>query len=68
MQLAEPLLTVVGYMAITELGRISSFIRRVTDDFVAAESEEEEEEGAQQNIQPSNVSDITYPHGIVSEL
>ena len=67
MQLAEPLLTVVGYNSLTELGKISSIIRRVTDDFVAAKSEEEEE-GAQQNIQPSNVSDITYPHGIVSEL
>ena len=44
MQLAEPLLTVAGYNAMTELGRISSIIRRVTDDSVAAKLEEEGEE------------------------
>ena len=36
MQLAEPLLIEEGYNAKTELGRISSIIRRVTDDSVAA--------------------------------
>ena len=35
--------TVVGYNAMTELGRISSIIRRVADDSVAAKSEEKEE-------------------------
>ena len=44
MQLAELLLTVAGYNAMTELGRISSIIRRVTDDSVAAKLEEEEED------------------------
>ena len=39
MQLAEPLLIEEGYNAKTELGRISSIIRRVTDDFDAAKSE-----------------------------
>ena len=34
MQLAEPLLTVAGYIAMTELGRISSIIRRGTDDSI----------------------------------
>ena len=43
MQLAEPLLTEVGYIAMTELGTISSIIRRVTDDSVAANKEEEED-------------------------
>ena len=47
---SEPLIahchhcTVAGYNAMTELGRISSFIRRVTDDSVAAKLEEEEED------------------------
>ena len=41
---SEPLLTVAGYNAMTELGRISSIIRRVTDDSVAAKLEEEGEE------------------------
>ena len=36
MQLAERLLTVAGYKAMIELGRISSIIRRVTNDSVAA--------------------------------
>ena len=43
MQQAEPLLTVVGYNTMTELGRISLIISRVTDDSVAAKLEEEEE-------------------------
>ena len=42
MQLAEPLLTVAGYIAMTELKRISLIIRRVTDDSVAARLEQEE--------------------------
>ena len=41
MQLAEPLLTVAGYIAMTQLRRISSIIRRVTDDSVAAKLKEE---------------------------
>ena len=36
MQLAEPLLTVAGYNAMTELRRISSIIGRVTNDSIAA--------------------------------
>ena len=42
MQLAEPLLSVAGYNAMTELGKIFFIIRRVTDDSVAAKLEEEE--------------------------
>ena len=42
MQLAEPLLTVVGYNAMTELGWISAIVSRETDDSVAVKLEEEE--------------------------
>ena len=35
MQLAEPLLTVMGYNAMTELGLISAIVSRETDDSVA---------------------------------
>ena len=42
MQLAEPLLTVAGYIAMTELGRISLIIR-VTDESVAAKLGQEED-------------------------
>ena len=43
MSLAEPLLTVVGYNAMTELGWISVRISRETDDSVAVKLEEEED-------------------------
>ena len=42
MQLAEPLLAVVGYNAMTELGWISAIIIRETDDSVAVKLEEED--------------------------
>ena len=42
--LAEPLLTVVGYISMTELGWISSIIKRVTDNYVAAKLVKEEEQ------------------------
>ena len=42
MELAEPLLTVVGCNAMTELGRISSIIRRVTDSVTAKPKEEDD--------------------------
>ena len=42
MQLAEPLLTVVGYNAMTELRRISVIVSRETYDSVAVKLEEEE--------------------------
>ena len=46
MKRAEPLLTVVGYNAMTELGWISAIVSRETesDDSAAAKIEEEEEE------------------------
>ena len=44
MKRAEPLLTVVGYNARTELRWISAIISRETDDSVAAKIEEEEED------------------------
>ena len=43
MQLAEPLLTVVGYISMTELGWISAIVSRETDDSVAVKLEEEED-------------------------
>ena len=43
MQLAEALLTVVGYNAMTELGWISAIVSRETDDPVAIKLEEKEE-------------------------
>ena len=43
MPLAEPLLTVVGYNAMTELGRIFAIVSRETDDSVAVKLEEGEE-------------------------
>ena len=45
MQLAEPLLTVVGYNAMTELGWISAIVSRETDDSVAVKLAEEENIG-----------------------
>ena len=41
MQLAESLLTVVGYNAMTELGWISEIVSRETDDSVAVKLEKE---------------------------
>ena len=43
MQLAKPLLTVVGYNASSELGRISVIISRETDDSGTVKIEEEED-------------------------
>ena len=39
----EPMLTIVGYKAMTELGWISAIISRETDDSVTTKLEEKEE-------------------------